>query len=311
MRWDDLQFFLAVARTGGLASAARQRGVDATTVGRRIRRLEHELGGQTLFIHSRNGHRLTAAGHRLLVHVEAIEREAGAMLAGDQTSDQTLRGQLRISASEGFGTWLIGSYMAEFTAAHPNLTVDLAANTGFLDPWRHEADVAISFARPKRGALVTRKLTDYRLRLYAAPAYLQGRASIRTAADLIHHTVIGYIPDLLYASELDYLDEVHKGLEARIRCASINTQSRLISGGAGVGVLPCFMGDNATTMVRVLPDIVIDRSFWLVLHEDSRSRPRVTAFISWLSEMVKKQTPRLLGDLERMPPAAPSPERFI
>ena len=297
MRWDDLQFFLTLARAGLLTTAARQLDVDATTVGRRIRRLERSLGGQTLFVQGREGHVLTEAGRRLLLRAETIERETDAILGGgDHPRDEEIRGRLRISTSEGFGTWLIAFHIGGFAAAHPHLSIDLAANTGFLDPSRREADVAILLARPQRGPLITKKLTDYRLRIYASRTYLSEHSGINTSADLSAHRMIGYIPDLLYSPELNYLDEVSPGIEAQLRSSTINAQHRLIAAGAGVGVLPCFIGDSDRDLIRVLPDLAITRSFWLVTHQDNRHLPRNAAFVEWLSALVQRQRAQLLGE---------------
>lgn len=297
MHWDDLQFFLSLARSGLLTVAARQLDVDATTVGRRIRRLERSLGGQTLFVQGRDGHVLTEAGRRLLARVETIEREADAIAGGgDRATGEDVRGRLRISASEGFGTWLVAHHLREFAAAHPNLTVDLAANSGFLDPSRREADVAILLARPQRGPLITKKLTDYRLRLYASRTYMADHGAIETSADLPADAMIGYVPDLLYSPELNYLDELRPGIEARLRSSSINAQYRMIASGAGVGVLPCFIGDRDSQLVPILPELAITRSFWLVTHQDSRHLPRNALFVEWLSLLVQRQRARLLGE---------------
>ena len=296
MRWDDLQFFLVLARTGLLAAAARQLHVDATTVGRRIKRLEHALG-QTLFEHGRDGHSLTEAGRKLLVQVEAIERVAapighdGAGGPGEQ-----VRGQLRISASEGFGTWLVAHHIGQFAAAHPGITIDLAANSGFLDPSRREADVAILLGRPRSGPLISKKLTDYALRLYAARGYLADAPPLESTADLQDHTLIGYIPDLLYSPELRHMDEVLPGIEPRIRSSSINAQYRLLASGAGVGVLPCFIGDRDPLLTRILPDVRILRAFWLVTHQDTRHLPRNSLFVEWVSGLVERRREWLTGE---------------
>jgi len=294
MRWDDLQFFLLVARTGLLSAAARHLGVDATTVGRRIRRLELSLGGQALFEQSREGHRLTDAGRRLLGQVEAIERHTEAIAAGGAGGD-AVRGRLRISASEGFGTWLVAHHLGLFATRHPELTIDLAANSGFLDPSRREADVAILLSRPQRGPLITKKLTDYRLRLYASRAYLNKHTQIIEREDLRGHRMVGYIPDLLYSPELRYMDEVLPGLEPRLRSSSINAQYRLLASGAGVGVLPCFIGDRDPLLTAILPSVLITRSLWLVTHQDSRHLPRNALFVDWLSDLVAECRHWLLG----------------
>lgn len=292
MRWDDLQFFLSLARTGLLASAARQLDVDATTVGRRIRRLEQALG-QRLFEQTRDGHSLTESGRKLLVQVEAIERTA-TTIGGAQGEE--VRGRVRISASEGFGVWLLAQHLRHFLADYPGISIDLVANSGFLDPSRREADVAILLGRPRRGPLISKKLTDYTLRLYAARDYLAEAPPLKDVTGLRQHAVIGYIPDLLFSPELNYMDEVLAGIEPRIQSSSINAQYRMIAAGTGVGVLPCFIGDQNPSIVRILPEVRITRSFWLVTHQDTRHQPRNSLFVEWVSAMAQQQRSRLLGE---------------
>lgn len=293
MQWDDLRHFLAVSRAGQLARAAAGLGVDATTVGRRLRRLEKALG-QTLFEQTQEGQTLTEAGEQLLLKAEAIEREVRAIEASPEAG-QHLAGSIRLSVSEGFGTWFVAHHLASFAAAHPKLRIDLVASSGFLNPSRREADVAILLARPRKGPLFTRKLTDYRLRLYAARSYLAARGPVPNVEALRGHPLIGYVPDLLYAPELRYLAEIAPALEPRIRSTSINAQYRLVASGAGIAVLPCFIGDADAHLVRVLDDISVTRSFWLVTHADTRQLPRVDAFVAWLTELAGARQPRLLG----------------
>lgn len=293
MQWDDLRHFLAVSRAGQLARAAAGLGVDATTVGRRLRRLEKALG-QTLFEQTQEGQTLTEAGEQLLLKAEAIEREVRAIEASPEAG-QHLAGSIRLSVSEGFGTWFVAHHLASFAAAHPKLRIDLVASSGFLNPSRREADVAILLARPRKGPLFTRKLTDYRLRLYAARSYLAARGPVPNVEALRGHPLIGYVPDLLYAPELRYLAEIAPALEPRIRSTSINAQNRLVASGAGIAVLPCFIGDADAHLVRVLDDISVTRSFWLVTHADTRQLPRVDAFVAWLTELAGARQPRLLG----------------
>jgi DNA-binding transcriptional LysR family regulator len=293
MRWDDLHVFLAVARAGQLARAATALGVDATTVGRRLRRLETELG-QTLFEQSRQGQTLTEAGERLAARAEAIERQVREIEAGAQGGGE-LSGSIRVSVSEGFGTWFVAHHLPAFAAAHPRLRIDLVASSGFLNPSRREADVAILLARPRKGPLFTRKLTDYSLRLYASRAWLAEHGPVERKSDLRRHPLVGYVPDLLYAPELRYLREIDPELEPRVRSTSINAQYRLVAAGAGIAVLPCFIGDADPELVRLLDAVVVRRSFWLVTHADTRRAGRVGAFVGWLTDLVASRQPRLVG----------------
>lgn len=292
LRWDDLQDFLAIARAGQIARAAAAAGVDPTTMARHLRRLEATLG-QTLFEQSREGQALTAAGEALLTAAELMQRAASGIVATGADPDR-LSGVLRVSVSEGFGTWFVAHHLRDFTAAHPDLTVDLVASSGFLSPSKREADVAVLLARPQTGPLVSSKLTDYALGLYASDLYAARHPLPGDAAAVRDHPLIGYVPDLLYAPELRYLAEIDEGLVPRIRSSSINAQYRLIAAGAGLGVLPRFIGDADRSLRRVLPDRTIRRSFWLVTHQDTRGSQRVRAFREWLTGVVAAQRGRFL-----------------
>ncbi|HTU12831.1 MAG TPA: LysR family transcriptional regulator [Allosphingosinicella sp.] len=297
MEWDDLRFFIAVAREGQLARAGARLGVDATTVGRRLRRLEGTLG-QTLFEQTKHGQSLTEAGERLLLRAEGMERQAREIeAAGIGASGPDLTGSIRVSVSEGFGTWFVAHHLPGFAALHPRLGIDLVASSGFLNPSRREADIAILLDRPRKGPLFTRKLTDYALRLYASRDWLARHGPVRTRAELKAHPLVGYVPDLLYAPELRYLTEIDPELEPRLRSTSINAQYRLVAAGAGIAVLPCFIGDSDASLIRLLDSVVVRRSFWLVTHADTRRAGRIGAFTHWLTALVAARQGMLLGQV--------------
>lgn len=292
MDWSDLPIFLAIARTGQLARAAQSLEIDATTAGRRLRRLEQALG-ERLFEQGPDGQALTPAGERLLTHARAMERAAAAI--GSRDPGGPVRGTIRVSVSEGFGTWFVSRHLGELADTHPGLAIDLVASSGFLNPTRRETDVAVLLARPRRGPLLTRKLADYGLRLYASRAYLAAHAPLGAPEQLRDHRLIGYVPDILYAPELRYLDEIPGAPEPQLRSSSINAQHRMAAAGAGIAVLPCFIGDADPGLVRVLPELRIGRSFWLVTHEETRHFPQVAAFAEWLTALAGRHRAELEG----------------
>lgn len=300
MNWDDLRLFLAAARAPRLAAAAKSVGLDATTVGRRLDRLARDLG-TTLFEAGPAGRVLTPRGAQLLLHAEAIERaalDARAEVGGERGQ---LSGTIRVSVAEGFGTWAVARHLVDFHRLHPNIVVELIASTGFLNPSKREADVAVMLARPTSGPLVSRRLTDYRLGLYAARAYLDRAPPLRSTADLRDHVLIGYVPDTLYSPALDYLAEVRPGTDPDIRSSSINAQAALAVAGAGLCVLPRFIGAREPALVPVLADAVaITRSFWLVVHKDVRTVARIAAFVDWLAATVRAEREVLLGETPPM-----------
>jgi len=284
MNWSDLPVFLAVARSGQLARAATALKTDATTVGRRIRRLERELG-ERLFEQSPLGQTLTPAGIALLARVEKMAEIAGA-IAPLSTDGEGVQGSIRVSVSEGFGSWFLARHIGGLLTRHPGLEIDLVANSGFLSPSRRETDVAVLLARPRRGPLIVRKLTDYTLHLYAASRYLEEHDDIRDPAALHRHPLIGYISDILYAPELRYLEELPVAASPRLRSTSINAQHQMVASGNGLGILPRFIGSNDPTLVNILPELSIQRSFWLVTHRETHGFPHVTAFRNWLVSLV-------------------------
>lgn len=293
--WSDLQVFLAIARTGQLARAGAALGVDGTTTGRRLRRLEASIGA-ILFEQTRAGQVLTEAGEQLLVQVEAMAQAASAIdEARGVKAGIHLTGILRISVSEGFGSWFLSSHIPDFVKAHPSLTLDLVANSGFLSLSKREADVAVMLSRPTGGPVIARKLSDYALRLYATPQHLAEVGTPNDAADLVNgYRLIGYIPDLIYAPELRYLDEIHPDLSISLRSSSINAQHQLISAGSGIGVLPCFIGDADPRLVPVLPSKRIIRTFWLVTHRDTHQLARIKAGRDWILQAVQANRAALL-----------------
>lgn len=289
--WDDLRIFLAVARARRVAPAARSLGIDATTIGRRLQRLERALGTD-LFEMAAGERALTGRGQALLRHAESIESAALAAMEDVTGQERRLSGQVRLSVAEGFGTWLLAPGLADFHARHPGIRMDLITASGFLNPSKREADMAVMLARPQRGRLSVKRLGDYRLHLYASPAYLERAGRPDSPSALRGHALVGYVPEFIFSPELDYLDEVEAGLEANLRSTSINMQHRMVAEGAGIGVLPDFIAGHDPSLVRLMGErIEITRSFWLVTHGDLRQLARIAAVATWLQERVQTLKP--------------------
>jgi DNA-binding transcriptional LysR family regulator len=283
--WDDLRIFLAVARAQKLAPAARLLGVDVTTVGRRLARLGEALGAP-LFETIGGERRLSETGQALLLHAETIEAAVLAASEGGRHGS-ALSGHVRLSLAEGLATHVVAPGLARFRSEHPQLRLDLITASGFLNPSKREADIAVMLARPRNRQLHAARLADYRLQLYATRDYLNAHGTPASAAALGEHALIGYVPEHIHAVELDYLSEIHAGLVARARSTSINVQHAMIRTGAGIGILPDFIARRDERLVGILSDqVALGRTFWLVTHEDTHATPRIEAVTGWLREVV-------------------------
>lgn len=283
--WDDLRLFLALARSRSMALAARQLGVDPTTLGRRMTRLARAVGAP-LFETVGGRRQLTERGLALFGHAETIESEALALCGGDGGRHaQELTGQVRLSVAEGLATWVLAPALTRFALRHPGINVDLVTGSGMLNPSKREADISVMLARPRSGRLMSQRLTNYTLGLYAARDYLAQHLAPRSIDELFAHRLVGYVPDFIYAPELDYLSEIAPGLEASLRSTSINVKHRLIAEGAGLGVLPAFIAARDPRLVPVMAETIrLTRSFWLVTHADFRRLARIDAVADWLRE---------------------------
>ena len=294
MDWDNLRFFLELARSGTLVGAARRLAVDHTTVARRIQALEKEIG-TALFSRESDGHRLTEAGRRLQPQVEAMESAFLAVESAAPASNEGLSGLVRIGATEGFGTVVLAPQLALFAQQHPRLVIDLLAMPRLVHLSRREADIVISLERPARGPVVVTKLTDYVLRLYASKAYLAKHGAIRTRDDLRGHTFVSYVDDLLFSKELQYLDELYKPDSFALRSTSILAQHQATAAGAGIAVLPAFIAERDKSLQRVLPrEANFTRTFWMSVPAETRHLARMKAVWDFLRATVEAQRPLLL-----------------
>jgi DNA-binding transcriptional LysR family regulator len=273
--WDDLQAFLAIARAGRLTVAAQQMGIDHSTLSRRVAALETSIGAR-LFERRSVGFVLTPEGERLMSDAEAMESLAIRIRSRLEDPSVGLTGTVRVGTPEGFGTYFLAPRIAKVTAAHPDLEIELVANPRMFSLSRREADIAVSMARPTQGRVYAHKLNDYALGVYAARGYLETHPSIESRQDLGEHPWVGYVEDLMWTAELDYLPQISSALVPTLRISNVISQAAALSGGAGVGVLPCFIAHTDSSLVRVLPDQVeLTRSYWLVSHADTRDVARV------------------------------------
>ena len=285
--WDDLRFFLAVARAGRLTVAARRLGADHATVSRRISALESALKAK-LFERRPQGYALTGHGERLLAKAESMETQALAVSSEIGGADLALSGIVRIGTPDGFGTLFLAPRIPALASLYPDLEIQLIAMPRLLSLSKREADVAVSVAPPKEGKIVARKLTDYRLGLFATVAYLDRHPPIAGPEDLHAHDIVGYIDDLILTPELDYLDEVSKGLRPRLQSSNLVAQMRATIAGAGICVLPAFAAVQEPSLVPVLPERVsILRSFHLIVHADLRDVARIRATMDFLVREVR------------------------
>lgn len=294
--WDDMHFFLAVARDGQLSRAARAMNTSHVTVSRRIDRLEAALR-MRLFERNPRGYELTAAGRRLIEQAERME-EAAAEVSAAQGMADGRGGPLRVAMPEGFGRFFSANLLPEFVERFPRISLEMMTLSQVLSLSRREADISITLDPYKGGPYRSERIADYTLQLYATDAYLAAHPSIRTRDDLPGHRFIGYIEELIFAPGLDYLGEVHPDIRPAIKSASVFNQLTAALHGLGVVVLPHFLATRYAALRLVLPDEVeLHRTYWLTCHRDVRQAWRERAVIAFIMEGIRARA----AMLQRLP----------
>jgi DNA-binding transcriptional LysR family regulator len=241
-----------------------------------------------LFERRPQGYFVTNHGARLIEIAEVIETQALAAQSEIGGKDLTLAGSVRIGAPDGFGTYFLAPRVGRLLAKYPDLQLELVAMPRVLSLSKREADLAISLNRPNEGKIVAKKLVDYDLALYASREYLQSAQPIRTAEDLFDHPIIGYVDDLIFTPELNYLGEIATGLRAKLQSSNIIAQMTATVAGHGICVLPRFMTAHQPGLARVLPKSVsIRRSFWLTVHADMRDLSRIRMIVAFLTTEIR------------------------
>ncbi|MEM8730405.1 MAG: LysR family transcriptional regulator [Pseudomonadota bacterium] len=289
--WDDMKVFLAVARTESLSGAGRKLKLDPATVGRRITRLESALGAP-LFRKSPQGYALTPGGERLLAHGERVEQAMRAGLDALSGSTDDLTGQIRIGAPDGCATYLLPQVCLSIARENPDLDIQIVAQPRVVNLSRREADMAITVSRPTAGQLLVQKITDYHLHLVADETYLDRHPLVRRD-DLRGHPMVGYIPDMIFESELDYLHEL--GV-ARVAMASnsVPVQLKMTEGGQGLCVAHDFALSSHPRLRKILADqIALTRAFFLVRHQSDQRSARLNRFSTLLVERLRAEVNRL------------------
>ncbi|MBD1552884.1 LysR family transcriptional regulator [Pseudomonas typographi] len=291
--WNDLRFFLELQRSGRLLTAARRLGTTHTTVARHIENIERELG-TALFVQHAQGYELTPAGQALVTHAEAMEN--AALQAQEAISQSpTPLGKVRLGVTEGLGVAFLTPRMGLLLARYPGLEVELVAVPRFVSILNREVEISVQLERPQADLLISRKLTDYRLALYASPHYLARAAPLHTHEDLSQHAWIGYVDDLLFSQELLFLDGFCRNPNVVYRSTSVVAQQVAARAGLGIAVLPNYMARHDLELERLLPQETIQRSYWISCRRELHRSVRLRVVWDFLAELCNEAQGELMA----------------
>jgi DNA-binding transcriptional LysR family regulator len=281
MNWDDLRFFLAVARSASLTEAGRRLGVSQPTVSRRLAAMEGRLGAR-LFEMGPRGHALSAAGSDILETAEHVEEEITGIGRRVYGHDGRLSGSLRITCTDVMASHYLVDRLSRFAADHPGIELSLNCSLQHLSLTRREADVAVRITNRPPETLVGRRLARVAIGVYASPAYMkdgdaggpaEGRGWIGWQDEAYNRMIIAaHFPKA----------------PIRHRADDMLAMVAMARAGLGLVILPCYVADPDPGLQRVVPEPV-DKGvmdLWVLSHPDLRRAARVRAVTGFIAECV-------------------------
>lgn len=282
LRWDQVRYFVAVARAGSVMGAARRLDVGHATVLRNISRLEARLGVR-LFDHVRSGYRITADGEEVLASALAMEEHAEALLRRAMGKSPEPEGVLKLVAADGtlFDPMPL---LAAFRRAAPRIELALenAPDAATIRLAQLHADVAIQVTDSPPEELVGRQLHRVRFGYFASADYLGGRDPSGLDPAACHWVLWGQRDsDLDDAWQRAALRRLVR--DPRIVLSADRHAEALAATRAGLGV-GLVRDGSAPDLVRLPfaepPNPV---GVWLLTHPDLRRSGRVRALFDFVA----------------------------
>ncbi|MGE5514770.1 MAG: LysR family transcriptional regulator [Bacteroidota bacterium] len=281
MNWEDLRHFVTLARTGSLSEAARQLGVDHTTVARRVAALEASLAVR-LVDRLPRAIALTEDGRRIAALGERLEHDAFAVLRAARAADPTPSGCVRVSAPPSFASAVLAPRQLALRQSHPGIVVELVGESRSADLDRREADIALRLVAPEGEGLVARSVGEFTYGLYGAPVYVAERPAARYA-------FVAYDDSLDQVPQQRWLHAIAGDRPVVFRANDVVSLAAAARSGLGVAVLPDFLAKGDDRLVSIIPAEAPPpprRTLWLVVHDDLRRAPRIRAVMDFLIDAI-------------------------
>ncbi|MEM7463392.1 MAG: LysR family transcriptional regulator [Pseudomonadota bacterium] len=281
--WDDLKFFLAVARNGTMRGGAESIQVNHTTLARRLSNMEQNVGSR-LFDRSKTGLVLTQLGEDLVPHAERVEEEmiaASRLIVG---RDAQPSGTVYVTMPHGLAMTSIMDDLTAFAELYPDITLNMTFTNEVADLTRREADVSLRIAHEVTDDVVGRKLVQMSQAAYCTREYAQ---KVKDNGGEGLHLIGWHEPENDLTAKWIKESYYPKAI-LRHRVSELVPLITLAASGLGMAYLACNLGDRHPGLIRAPYQKPMPyRSLWLLLHRDLRNTARVRIFVDFLAAQIK------------------------
>lgn len=284
--WDDLRFFLAVAREGTVSGAAKRLAVNYSTVIRRITHFE-EKAGHALFERTPHGYELTAEGNSLLESAGQIEEQFLGLERQLYGNNTRLNGTIRIGLTEHLASLLMDD-LADFSRQHPDIELQLMTNLEEINLARRDADIALRFTNSPPEHLVCRKVTTVEANIYAAQSYLKFADE---GLELTDHSWIGWDEQYAGGTTAKYIENyLPEGVSVGCRVNSGMALNNAMCAGLGIGYMWCFVAEQCSELTKLRPELEnVSMGLWVLLHKDLMNTARIKVFSIFIEQALQQK----------------------
>lgn len=280
LNWDNLRYVLVVAKCGSIAAAARELGVNRTTVLRRIDAFQENLGCR-IFERSQSGYVLTLEAEKIIDAAQEVESTLLNIQRQIEGRELRLEGELRVTTTDTLMVSKLGPHLASFHRKHPHILVTVGITNNIMDLTRRDADIAIRPTHEPEYPLVGRRLADVHFGVYGSADYLEAFSG----TTLQQHHWIGFDPSLQSTLPGKWLDAKFPKAKICFRSDSFVGLRIAAENGIGLALLPHYLGDSSTILQRLpAPTEELTTGLWLLAHPDMIRSARVNAFMHHFSD---------------------------
>jgi DNA-binding transcriptional LysR family regulator len=282
MNWEDLRFFLAIAKAGTISGAAKELRVDQATVSRRLASLEAELGVQ-LFIRLPRESRLTTIGEKILHEANEIEAKVFSVARLTSTFKTSTRSRVAISAPPILARHFFAPSIYELTQQNPDIQLSIQSESQFVSLSKMEADLSLRLSPPVEETDIIKKVGLMKFGLYAAPHY-------RNIKNATMWEFIAYSHKEPTFEHKRWLYEVIGNRRFCCEVSDLSNQYEAACSGIGVAGLPCFLADKESRLVKLSGEYpVLTLNIWLAKHPDRRDDAQIRKLAQAITEFLEKQ----------------------
>lgn len=289
MNWDDLKIFLAVAEAPSMRHAAKALKISHSTVSRRIDALEEALKVR-LFDRKPSGYALTDAGQELMPIALATDDRLHAFERSVAGRDNALEGEVCITMPDAIAVEFFMPIFADFMTQYPAIRLRIDDSFEMFDLSRREADVAIRFTDNPPDHLIGRKLGTMKQAVYASRAYLASNDPYAVGSTA---RWVGWGQPMERPSWLDHTP--FPDLDVACHFDNVLIQLAAVRQGAGLGYLPCVMGDRDPSLRRLSDPAGPSFDAWLLSHRDLRAAARMRVFRKFVTDRIDDISKALEG----------------